>query len=100
MKDKFLLILVSSLVFFVLVGFFPWTSPVKSKELDYEKISREVLPEEGFTLKIKWGDIGPRLVELGVIDLAKFEQAIPMSEEQKKILTEGGDISIKIDQEN
>ena len=100
MKDKFLLILVSSLVFFVLVGFFPWTSSVKSKELDYEKISQEVLPEEGFTLKIKWGDIGPRLIKLGVIDQAKFEQAIILTDEQRKILTEGGDIPIKIDQEN
>jgi hypothetical protein len=100
MKDKFPLILFSSLVFFVIVSFFPWPKLTKEKELDYEKISKEVLPEEGFTLKIKWGDIGPKLVALGVIDLAKFEQAVPMSEEQRKILTEGGDIPIKIDQGN
>ncbi|MFZ5932707.1 MAG: rhodanese-like domain-containing protein, partial [Patescibacteria group bacterium] len=67
------------------------------KILDLSKLPEEVLPKEGFTLPVSWGDVGPRLTQLGVIDLTKFEEAVSMTDEQRKILTEGGDIPIKID---
>jgi len=70
------------------------------KLLDLSGLSGKVLPEEGFTLPLSWGDIGPRLVALGVIDLDKFEKGVRPTEEQKKILREGGDIPIKIDKQN
>ena len=70
------------------------------KLLDLSGITGKVLPEEGFTLSLSWGDIGPRLVSLGVIDLDEFEKGINPTEEQKKILRQGGDIPLKIDGKN
>ena len=34
--------------------------------------SLEALPEKGFIIPIKWGDVIFKTVELGVIDLDKF----------------------------
>jgi len=51
------------------------------KLLDLSGITGKVLPEEGFTLSLSWGDIGPRLVSLGVIDLDEFEKGINPTEE-------------------
>ncbi len=73
---------------------------VEAKKDDLEKISKEVLPDGGFTLPITWGDVGPKLVEAGVIDLAKLESAVKLTDEQRKILIEGGDIPVKIDNAN
>lgn len=97
-KDRFLTILLSSFVFFALVALYP--SPEKNSEPDYKKIAERVLPKDGFTLPVIWGDIGPRLIELGVIDVEKFEEVIVMTDEEKKILKEGGDIPITINNQN
>ncbi|MBI4608810.1 MAG: hypothetical protein HY726_07380 [Candidatus Rokubacteria bacterium] len=48
-----------------------------AKPLDSEEVARvraKVLPKEGFTLPIKWGDLGSTLVRLGVLDLPKLKQ--------------------------
>lgn len=66
----------------------------------YQKIADQVLPKEGFTLPISWGDLGPRLIEAGVIDAKKFEEAIKPTDEQKEILTKGSEAKIKIDSSN
>src|SRR3989344_6936808 len=68
--------------------------------MDLSTLSEQVLPKDGFELPIEWGNIGPRLIELGVIDLAKFEGAVTMTDEQKEILTKGSDKRIKIDMGN
>ncbi len=70
------------------------------KKLDLSKLSGEVLPKGGFTLPVSWEDIGPKLVGFGVIDLAKFEKSVNLTEEQKKILTERADVPVKIDSTN
>lgn len=70
------------------------------KKLDLAKLPDEVLPTEGFTLPVSWGDIGPKLISLGVIDANKFGQAVQLTDEQKEILTKGGEIPIKIDSTN
>jgi hypothetical protein len=41
---------------------------------EYARVLAKVLPEEGYTLPIAWGDLGPKLVQHGVIDLEKFRQ--------------------------
>ena len=97
-KDKFLAILLSTFVFFALVALYP--TPAKNSEPNYKKISEKVLPKKGFTLPVSWGDIGPKLIELGVIDLEKFEEAVPLTDAEEKILKEGGDIPIAITREN
>ena len=63
-------------------------------------ISDSVLPASGFTLPISWGDLGPRLVKAGVVDQAKFEQAVALTDEQKNILENGGDLPIVINGQN
>lgn len=78
---------------------------VQEKKLEEEKgrverLTVQVLPKEGFELSISWGDLGPKLIEAGVIDQKKFEAAVQLTDEQKKILTEGGDEKIKIDSSN
>jgi len=52
-------------------------SPGEVKPVDAErsaKVAAKVLPKEGYTLPIKWGDIGVKLARLGVIDLEKFKR--------------------------
>lgn len=44
------------------------------KPQEVAQIAAKVLPKEGYRLKIKWGELGPTLVKLGVIDLVKFRQ--------------------------
>lgn len=39
----------------------------------HARIVAKVLPKDGYTVTIKWGDLGPTLVRLGVIDLEKFK---------------------------
>ncbi len=63
-------------------------------------ITNEVVPKEGFTLPVSWGDYGPKLVAAGVIDMAQFEKAVQLTEEQKKILSEGSSDKLKIDAAN
>ena len=68
--------------------------------LDLSKLSEKVLPEEGYELPISWRNIGPLLLEIGVIDNSKFEKIMELSDEQREILTKGGGKLITIGSEN
>ena len=62
-------------------------------------------PEEGFSLNIIYGDMGPKLIAAGAIDLEKMKLLYerggsPLTDEQIKILTEGSNKKIKIAPEN
>lgn len=47
-------------------------SPITQEDTaDY---ASQVLPANGFTLPVRWGDMGKKLVDLGVIDKAKLEK--------------------------
>lgn len=70
------------------------------KLLDLSKLEAEVLPGSGAELPVSWGDIGPKLIALGVVDLAKFKQAVALTAEQEEILTKGSSKKIKIDRAN
>ena len=50
----------------------PARNTFKSEEI--ARIAAAVLPKDGYTLRVKWRKLGPRLVELGVIDLAKLKK--------------------------
>ena len=67
---------------------------------DLSSLEQEVLPAEGKELPIAWGDLGPELIRLGVIDLAKFKEAVTLTPEQETILTEGSKANIRIDGKN
>ncbi|MEK7129904.1 MAG: rhodanese-like domain-containing protein, partial [Patescibacteria group bacterium] len=68
--------------------------------LDLSTLESDVVPQAGFELPISWGDIGPRLIELGVIDVAKFKQAVKLTPEQEEILTNGSGAKIRINAAN
>ena len=70
------------------------------EEANIERVKKQVLPDGGFTLPISWGDFGPRLIKEGVIDENKFISATQATDEQKKILTKGGDVPITINFDN
>ncbi len=70
------------------------------KLIDLSALENQVLPQAGYDLPIAWGDLGPQLVKLGVIDLAKFKQVVKVTAEQEKILTQGTDQKIHIDKAN
>lgn len=72
----------------------------KSEEVDFQKINDQVLPSEGFTLPISWGDMGPKLIKAGVIDEEKFGKAVILSDAEKKILEGKMEGPVTIDAKN
>lgn len=60
----------------------------------------KVLPDNGFTLPISWGDLGPKLIASGVIDKDKFVKAANLNSDEEKILEEGGDVPVTINADN
>lgn len=50
--------------------------------VDVEKLKAEVLPKEGFTVRLPWKNLGQRLVAEGVVDRKKFD---PLFVEQKDL---------------
>ncbi len=68
-------------------------------KVEVSALQKEVVPPEGFELPISWGDFGPVLLDIGVIDLSKFEET-RITDEQREILTKGSKDAITITQEN
>lgn len=74
-------------------------------EVDAGELFNQINPPEGFELKAVYGDLGPKMIEFGVIDLEKFKEVYqnasqPLTEEQLEILTKGSNKTIKISPEN
>ncbi|PIP29713.1 hypothetical protein COU12_01325 [Candidatus Jorgensenbacteria bacterium CG10_big_fil_rev_8_21_14_0_10_54_38] len=67
-------------------------------------ISRVLLPAEGITLPVRWGNLGAQLVTAGVIDADKFESLYRtrggLTKEEKTLLTGEQNVPLKIDAEN
>lgn len=65
----------------------------------------QINPLQGYEINATYGDIGPKMLNMGVIDLEKFKQVYqqagrPLTAEQEGILTDGSNAKIKISQEN
>jgi hypothetical protein len=65
----------------------------------------EVNPTAGFSINASLGDLGPKMISLGVIDADKFiatyeKSNQPLTAEQKQILLKGSDTNITINREN
>lgn len=65
----------------------------------------QINPPEGYEINASYGDIGPKMVEMGVIDFDKFkgnydQSGQPLSQQQLDILTKGSSQKIKISPEN
>lgn len=44
--------------------------------IDLESLQAQVFPLQGYTFKIRWGDLGRKMIEDGVIDKTKLAQAV------------------------
>lgn len=77
-------------------------NPSPSPQPSIELLTRQVIPREGFTANIKWGDTGLKLVKAGGIDMGKYEKnyADANYKELLSYLTEVQDRGITINQEN
>lgn len=68
-------------------------------------IFAQINPPQGYEMKTKYNDIGPQMLEMGVIDLEKFKQTYeksgqPLTAEQLNILTKGSNKNIRITSDN
>lgn len=89
-------------------GYLTWgqddvTETEQKKEL--AALYKQVNPKDGYALPVSYGDLGPRLIEGGVIDYEAFaaiyaNSGSPLSEAQVEILTKGSDEQIVITAEN
>src|SRR3989344_7907184 len=68
--------------------------------IDLSNLESLVLPPDGVDLPLSWGDLGPKLISLGVIDPVKFRKALSLTRQQEEILTRGSKSNIRIDQKN
>lgn len=77
-------------------------TPIPLPEPTVENLEKVVVPEEGYEVKINWGEVGKKLVEAGGIDLVKYEKnyADPKYKELLSYLTEDKDGGFTINKEN
>lgn len=77
-------------------------TPTALPEPTADDLNKQVIPEEGFTVDINWGDTGIKLVKAGGIDLAKFEDKYtdPQHQELLKYLKEEKNDGITINSGN
>ncbi len=104
-KEKDYLLPASIIISTVIVagGWFYGQQSINSKavtEQPHSKLEEAVLPTKGFTLPIRWSDLGIQMIEAGVIDkeklLALYENRGGTPESEKKLLeqTDNGIILI------
>lgn len=73
--------------------------------VDYTALVQQINPPEGYTLPVQYGELGPRLIEGGVIDYDAFaavfqDAGVPLSAEESAILQQGSDQQIVMTPEN
>lgn len=75
---------------------------IPSSEL--QQITNQVLPENGYEINARWGNIGPNLINSGAIDIDKFKELYNseggLKPEELEILGKGSNSKIKITREN
>lgn len=88
------------LLLFQFVGVVDLNSPLKTAsrssgsdttaseaESTYSRLFHQVVPTEGKTVKVVWGDMGQKLIAAGAVDLQKFEERyVQLTNEQRAIL--------------
>lgn len=67
-----------------------------------EDLANKVIPSSGYTVNLRWGDIGKKLVQTGAIDLSKFKENYQEAQYQEvlKYLTDVQDKGITITPQN
>ena len=81
------------------------SSQEQAEHSEMQAMAAQINPKDGYELPATFGDIGPKLIEAGAINLEEFlkiyqEMGNPLSEEQVKILTEGSSAPVVINQNN
>ena len=76
-----------------------------ASSLKADDIIQKINPSQGYSFNVSFGNIGPKLLEIGAIDFEKMKKlykdsGAPLTQEQIKILTEGSPEKIKITSEN
>lgn len=99
---------------FIIAGAWVYTSgprnaPVPAlrntaQKQEKSELEEKVLPSEGVVLPVKWGDLGAKMVSVGVIDSEKFEQLYAnrggLDAETKNLLYAENNGNLKITPEN
>ena len=72
---------------------------------EMEAMAAQINPKDGYKIPVSYGDIGPKLLAAGAIDLDQFvklyqEIGRPLSKEQLAILTEGSRAPVVINPDN
>ena len=82
-------------------------SPINEKglKINSSALLEEINPSAGYTIDAVYGNIGPKLLESGAINFNKLKTlyektGYPLTKEQIKILTEGSNEKITINQDN
>lgn len=72
--------------------------------LELQQINNQVLPENGYEISARWGNIGPNLINSGAIDIDKFKELYDseggLKPNELEILEKGSNSKIKITKEN
>lgn len=86
------------------------TSSSKSDTVTKEDAAKadlfnEINPEKGYEINALFGDLGPKMITMGVVDYDKFKSVYeksgsPLTQEQQDILTKGLNKKVKITGEN
>jgi len=78
------------------------STQITTETLDASSLTKKVVPPEGRTVNINWGDTGTKLVEAGGIDLSKYREnySDPQYAELLKYLTENKNGPITITPQN
>lgn len=80
------------------------STAVSQEQQPLSELEESVLPLGGVELPVVWGDLGEKLVSVGVIDANKFEaiyqQRGQFSEEYRKLLLDGGNGKLTINSSN
>lgn len=76
-----------------------------SSNINADDLFTQINPAQGYEINATYGDLGPRMIKMGVIDLEKFKNVYeqagqPLTSEQLEILTKGSNKKIKIDSKN
>jgi hypothetical protein len=98
-------------------GFFMGRESMKTEPVDQQvaiatpttssstNMMHEINPPDGYTIPVKFGDIGPNMIAAGAIDLPEFIQLYeqvgkPLNSDQLDILQKGSNIQVTINQNN
>ena len=80
----------------------------RTEKADYAQrmkaVAEQVAPKEGYQTKLILGDLVPRMVALGIIDMAKMEELYKarggLSPEQKQMLTHPSTVPLSVNADN